>query len=344
MNEQPSYYNDLITRYFSGEASPEDIKELSAWVQSDPENRKLFEEFRKAWELTIQSSINRNTDPDAELLNLRYRLETEPATGARVIPMQPGKQPGTLWRSRWLKVAAALLILVTTAAAGYFLLSGPRMVRIAANGGIKEIVLPDGSHITLKSGAELEYPSGFKGKTRPVKLSGEAYFEVAHDEAKPFIVTGNHVNIEVLGTKFNVNTLNPEGKLSVVLDEGSVALTFTGGNSGKLILSPGERAEADFQNLKAIKLQNTDPNYLAWKTGHLQFDNTALSDIVRTLNSVYGTSISLSDPSIGNCRVTATFDHQPVASVLKVLQNTLDLKISKQGDVILIAGSPCNNQ
>lgn len=344
MNEQPSYYNDLITRYFSGEATPEEIKELSAWVLSNPENRKLFDEVRKAWELTIQSSINRNTDLDAELLNLRSRLEPESMTGSRVIPINSGKQSGTLWRSRWLKVAAALLILVTTAAAGYFLLSGPRVVRIAANDGIKEIVLPDGSHITLKSGAELEYPSGFKGKTRPVKLSGEAYFEVARDETKPFVVTGNQVNIEVLGTKFNVNTRNPEGKLSVMLDEGSVALSFTGRTSGKLILSPGEQAEVDVENLKAIKLLNTDPNYLAWKTGHLQFDNTALLDIIRTLNSVYGTSIRLSDQATGSCRVTATFDHQPLASVLKVLQNTLDLKISNQGDVILISGSPCNNQ
>lgn len=341
MNKQLTYYTDLISRYFAGEATPAEIQELSGWIEESTENRKIFDDYKKAWELVEQSMLDQKIDLDAEWSTLGARMKDPSAFSAtKVIPMvQEAGNRGS--RNMMWKIAASVIVLLVSAAALFYYYSLPTMVTVTADAGTIEKVLPDGSIITLNKGASIEYPEEFDGKTRPVKLSGEAYFNVAHNKAKPFIVTGENVKVEVLGTTFNLNTHNSEGNLCVVLSSGKVSLCFTDRSADKIILLPGEKAEVATQSHHIIKSVNPDPNYMAWKTGHIVFDNVPLAGIINTLNSIYHTKIILSDAGIGNCRVTATFDQQPVASILKVLKGTLDLKVTESGNTITLSGKPC---
>jgi len=341
MDKQLTYYIDLISRYFAGEASAAEIQSLSVWVKKNDENLNLFNNYRKAWELVEQSMMDQKIDLDMEWSALGSRMNDKGTSVEKeIIPMiSDGGNRGS--RNTWWKIAASVLALFASAAGLYYYFSGPKMIVLTADTAIEK-VLPDSSVITLNKGATIEYPASFSGKTRPVKLTGEAFFNVTHDQTKPFIVSGNNVRVEVLGTTFNVNTHTAEGNLSVVLASGKVSLYFTDRDSDKVILLPGEKADISSESHEIIKTVNKDSNYLAWKTGHIVFDNVPLASIISTLNSVYHTNIILSDAGTGKCRVTATFDHQPVSSVLNVLKGTLNLKVSEEGNVITLSGKPCH--
>jgi transmembrane sensor len=335
MEEQLTYYIDLISRYFSGEASPGEIQQLSTWVKENDDNRKIFDDYRKAWELHEIAVIENSTDLDAEWSSLTSRLHLHEKE-TKVVPIQAASPK----KFGWMKLAAAFFLVLTSAAILYFFVANPGKVVVTADAGTLIETLPDGSVITLNKGATLEYPSRF-ADARNVTLKGEAYFEVAHDASKPFIVTCADAKVEVLGTKFNVSGSPDNGNVNVVLTSGKVSFYYSGDEKQKVILNPGEQAKLSATDHRIVKSQLTDPNYMAWKTQRIVFEDTRLSDIVSTLESVYHVRIVLSDPSTGNCRITATFDHQPINSVLNVLRNTLDMRVKNKDGVYIIEGRPC---
>jgi transmembrane sensor len=342
MNESLTYFTDLLSRYFSGEASPEEIQSLSEWVAENNENRKLFEDYQKVWELTEKSVIDHYTDLDGEWSALASRLGISGRhENVKIVPLGPTSENTSNRRFGWWKAAAVFLFFLTTSAIAFYLFSKPRTVRITADSGVIMKTLPDGSIITLNKGATIEYASSF-AKERHIELKGEAYFEVAHDPSKPLIVSSGNTRVEVLGTKFSVNTRLPDGKMSVALTSGKVSFYFEGNENDKVFLNPGEQAEVSRSSRQIVKSLISDVNYMAWKTQLIIFENTSLSQIINTLGSVYHVKINLADPGLANCRVTATFDHQPIASVLNVLKGTLDLQVQEQDGIFVIYGKACD--
>jgi ferric-dicitrate binding protein FerR (iron transport regulator) len=240
-----------------------------------------------------------------------------------------------------LRIAAIIVILLVP---GWFLfryVSAPEQILLSAETGTLACNLPDGSVVTLNKGATIEYPQSFTGKTRQVKITGEACFEVSRDEAKPFIVQIGGVRVEVLGTVFYVKEDMAAGHVSVILASGSVATYFKAGNKNKVILQPGEAAEISLPEHTIEKHAADDPNMLAWKTRHMEFENTPLQEIVTLLNDVYQARILLADPKLAGCRVTATFDQQSLESVLAVLQATLGITTENTSEGIVISGRTC---
>lgn len=336
-----TYYIDLITRYFSGETSPEELMSLSEWIKENAENRKLFEDYGKAWNLTEQSVIDRKIDLDAEWSSLSGKInfeEKRPEPKVINISATESTKKGT--GKNWLKLAASLLILIASATFVYYYFGNSRMVTITADAGIREVTLPDGSVISLNQESTLEYPKTFRNK-RIVRLEGEAYFKVAHDAGKPFVVKGNESNVEVLGTQFNVKTRNQQGNMEVVLTSGKVSLYTDSSPSKKMILSPGDHAEVSPLKNSIIRQLNTDMNYLAWKTRKINFDDSRMDQVIATLKSVYGVELQIKDPGLAECTVTASFDQQPLASVLNVITSTLDLKVQQKGSIFILSGKAC---
>ncbi|MBK7028417.1 MAG: FecR domain-containing protein [Bacteroidales bacterium] len=336
-----TYYIDLITRYFSGEASPEELMSLSEWIKESDENRKLFEDYGKAWNLTEQSVIDEKIDLDAEWSVLSGKINFEEKhPEPKVINISAAESAKKGNGKNWLKLAATLLILIASATFVYYYFGNSSMVSVTADAGIREVTLPDGSVISLNQGSTLEYPKTFRNK-RTVRLEGEAYFKVAHDAGKPFIVKGNESNVEVLGTQFNVKTRNQQGNLEVVLTSGKVSLYTNSSPSKKMILSPGDQAEVSPVKNSIIRQLNTDMNYLAWKTRKISFDDTRMDQVIATLKSVYGVELQFTDPGLAECTVTASFDQQPLTSVLKVITSTLDLKVQQKGSIFILSGKAC---
>ncbi len=340
MREETTYYESLMAAYFSGEASSEEIRQLSSWLAENQENLYFFESFRKAWLLTGKDALSSAIDLDAEWEAISTKLS--PDAPFVVVPAEKTRK-GILINmfSSW-KAAAVLVILLVSATAIFYLNSGPETIILTADTGNLEQLLPDGTTISLLKGSEAEYPAQFSGDIREVKLEGEAYFIVKHDESKPFIVKGNKARIEVLGTSFNVNTRAGDNQVSVVLTSGKVSLYFKGHESENIILHPGEKAEMNLSK-KAISVGlNPDPNYMAWKTGKIVFENSSLNEVIAVLSKVYHKEIRLAGDQLSTCNLTATFEKQSLNSALKVIQATLELEITEENGILILKGPGCD--
>ena len=129
--------------------------------------------------------------------------------------------------------------------------------------------------------------------------------------------------------------------MEVVLTNGKVSVYYTSHPKENVLLVPGEKAVLSAEQNLISKSTNTDPNYMAWKTKVLVFDNETLAQVVNTLQSVYQTPVTLADNALAECRVTASFNGQSLQSVLQVIKETLDLQVKQNGKTIEISGKSC---
>ncbi len=165
----------------------------------------------------------------------------------------------------------------THAENGLNILSTPR-------GGMYQLILPDGTKVWLNSASSITYPTAFNGKQRNVSITGEAYFEVAKDKERPFHVAVNDMNIEVLGTHFNINSYADETDVKTTLLEGSIKLTTGNYNT---LLKPGEQAQLGKNGRVNILHSEDMEQVMAWKTGYFNFKNAELPMVMRQLERWY---------------------------------------------------------
>ena len=342
MSEQDTYYIDLITRYLSGEYTGEDLRLLSEWLKVDKEHEATFRQYLKTWQM-LEQQKNQSISIDQEWETLQARIgltEASHPSPLRVVkPASNTNGFGSQVQRMW-KIAAVIVILLVSSFLIYHYVAKPQDIIVTAQSGNIEQVLPDGSVVSLHVGSQLIYPEQFASNIRKVELKGEAYFKVAHNPLQPFIVSSNDARVEVLGTQFNVNTHTATGAMEVVLTVGKVSVYYSEKPKENVLLLPGEKAELSVEGMQIHKTANTDLNYMAWKTKILVFDNETLSDVVNTLQSVYQTTIKLTDPALSGCKFTATFHEQSLQSVLQVIQQTLDLQVKQSGNIIEMSGKP----
>lgn len=209
------------------------------------------------------------------------------------------------------------------------------------NGRRFDIVLSDNSHVYLNAGSSLRYPVNFiPGKKRQVYLEGEAFFEVSKDKDHPFVVTSGNMDVEVLGTKFNVNAYPEETDINTVLVEGSVRLNATEMQqdpSTSVMLVPGHIAHWD-KTTKSAKTEEVDTElYTSWMQGKLVLKGMRFKDIMRKLERHYGVSIQNKNKKLEDRVFTATFDVETIEEVLNtfVAETDFDYLIEKEQITIL---------
>lgn len=336
MNSDNTYYISLINRYLTGDATEKEISELSAWLLEDPENKKLFAEHKKINDAVVQEMIESKVDLDAEWEIIQKRMMQQGGKSVSFIPEKRNPMR-VIWR-----VAAGLVILFTI---GFLLkqiiFDTPATIEILASNDVLQTTLPDGSNISLNKGSSISYPEQFSGDRREVELNGEAHFEVEHQAEKPFIVSAGDLRVEVLGTKFYINTNAPGGKVQVILIEGSVAAYYKDTPEDKTILKPGEEAVFMPSTKKISTTTQYEKYFMVWKTRSMKFEDERLDQVVYTISRAYNQKVTLVNPAIGKCRLTVAFEGQTLESVLKVLESTLDLKVTRRGDEILVNGNGC---
>lgn len=191
------------------------------------------------------------------------------------------------------------------------------------SGGKYSLVLPDGSRVWLNAESSITFPTAFSGRKRSVKISGEVYFDVAKDPARPFIVqVGNNRQIRVLGTQFNVNAYSDEEEITTTLLEGSVEI-LPGGNAGLAVrLKPGEQAA--FSETGQISVRhgvNTD-EIVAWKNGMFHFEKADIQSVMRQISRWYNVEVVYEGP-LPNRSFSGKIDRQSNASeALDILRFT----------------------
>jgi len=199
-------------------------------------------------------------------------------------------------------------------------------------GGQYNIVLGDGTKVYLNAVSSIKYPTQFKGNQRVVEVEGEAYFEVAKNKNKPFIVKSGNQSIEVLGTHFNLHAYNNESVIKTTLLEGSVAVSC---NNQKAILKPGEQSNVS-DNLNKIAIRKVDTEAtIAWKNGRFKFDNDDLKTVMKQLERWYGIKVEYRG-DVSDVRFNGgTFMNKNLSEVLKVLELS-NIKFKVEGKTIIV--------
>ncbi len=191
---------------------------------------------------------------------------------------------------------ASLLLLLSLGGAAFMALDRKQDVPMyVVSSGIQNmepVTLPDGTEVQLGPGSRLTYPAQFKGRTRDVQLDGQAFFDVQRDPRKPFVVHASDMDIQALGTAFEVFDYEIENKLETILLSGKVKVGIGNGDRGKkkeCILQPNQRLQYDRQT-NTVSVQTLDADkYTAWrKQGILSFENEKLSMIIPRLEQWYG--------------------------------------------------------
>ncbi|MFD1605540.1 FecR family protein [Flavobacterium artemisiae] len=199
-------------------------------------------------------------------------------------------------------------------------------------GGQYNIVLADGTKVFLNAVSSVKYPTQFNGSKRIVELDGEAYFEVAEDKSKPFIVKSDKQSIEVLGTHFNVHAYDNESVVKTTLLEGSVAVTS---RDQKAILKPGQQSGVS-DNTAKISIKEVDTEAaIAWKNGRFKFDNADLKSVMKQLERWYGIKVEYRG-DVSDVRFNGgTFRNKNLSEVLKVLELS-NIKFKVEGKTIIV--------
>lgn len=243
----------------------------------------------------------------------------------------------------FLRKVAILLLPILTFSAAYFYLknsvSDTEIVQYYVPlGETKHVMLSDGTEVWINSESYLSVPKKFSSVTRSVNLIGEAYFQVAKDKKKPFIVQTNDMLIEVLGTKFNINAYPDLSEVKTTLKEGVVKVDInTEKKSDSFILSPNEELSLNTKTGEIIKRATDTSGLPAWDNGNMEFNAAIISDVFKQIERKYKIRITY-DSKYNSKRLTVKFqNNESINEVFEILQLIVpELKINKQDSIVFI--------
>ena len=302
---------ETLYKFFEGNASFEEEVAVKQWMEESTENRQSFLKERKLF--------------DAMLLLGNEKV------------IKAGKKRYSInlssLRTELIKIAAVIAI---TLGGSYLYhqysfekeLMATNTISVPAGQRIN-MTLTDGTNVWLNARTSLTYPVKFSKKNRQVILDGEAYFEVAKDKTKPFIVQTNKYNVEVLGTKFDVNAYSETGEFETTLMSGSVRVASTSDPAQKLTLKPNNKVYLQDGELHVSVVDDFNP--YRWKEGLICFKNESFTSIMKDFEKYYGLTIQVRKKEVlkyvytGKFRQTDGIDY-----ALRVLQK--DIKFSYQRD------------
>ncbi len=284
-------------------------------------------EIMKKWN-DLKNTDNEVIDVDKAWGRLNSMIETE----SPVILLQKTTILRTFAR------IAAMVIIVTGIGWLLFGVIAPKELTATATADQKnvEILLADGSKVYLNRNSRLNYPKEFRSNSRMVSLRGEAFFDIAPDAERPFIIDAGKAKVRVSGTSFNVITDNSSNEVEVYVSTGSVIL-ISNDKSQSLTLEPefvGRVSDAG-----ASQSLNTNVNYLAWHTDMLVYDGERLEVVFSDLKRTFNIDIKAADPAINDYRLTSPFERQPHDTIIKLICTTFNLhSVGEEGTYILYPG------
>lgn len=233
-------------------------------------------------------------------------------------------RPSRSYQRLWLASIAATFLICLTTGLWYTINNATQtqLCSIATQAGQQKIVtLGDGSRIVLNNGSSLTYPEQFSGKKREVYLQGEAFFDIKHDTRHPFIVHAGKLNVQVLGTSFNIKAYANEAKETVCVATGKVGVTSQLFNRTHFLL-PNEQLLYNNGSNAYRKMLIPAEDIAGWQRGTLVFNQESFEDIILVLERRYGINAHIRRKSLMHKQLTGRFQNKPLKDVLDILART----------------------
>ncbi len=293
--------NKIILKVLNNEATKEEYAILESWKKESEDNIAILEDIRRG---------------DSEV-NLPYTDYDSESAWSKVEP-QLESPSGSYWR---YALIAGLLLLAVIAYVAFDNYNENRLKDYRTDDKIEHIVLRDDSKVWINEQSSLREVTDFQGEERKVALAGEAYFDVEHKEAIPFIIDlGGDRHIKVIGTSFNV--INVEEDFDLAVYSGMVELHVL----DRVIEVPkGQRVK--LVNGSYVKLKNKSQNLISWKTRNLVFDNTPLSKVLQDISRHYDVTFDKKEGvKMAQCRLRSKFSDERIEDVLAELKTVFDMQ------------------
>lgn len=337
---------ETIGRYLNNRCTEEEKAIIQRWIELAGE--QWYERYFDEHYHTVQEP-GASTAADAVFMqvlqvirNGHQREQTAPETPARVVALGKDRSSRRWW------VAAACMVLIA-GATWFSLRQGKRKaggtgyemawVQVANTGQeVKKVILPDSSQVALNKGSQIRYRREFEQKERMVELTGEAFFDVAHDSHKPFIVKAGNATTVVYGTAFNIQAYSAEDQVAIALQRGKIGIRHAnqGQTSEERILSPGQLYQYH-KGTGSIDIATIPPEQIGgWRKGGLSFYNMPLKDVITQLERKFGVRFQWNGKVPVENTFTAYFPAASLEQVLNHLQFTGDWQFRRNGNVIYV--------
>lgn len=355
MNIHQEEIADLIFRSLMGEATPQDNEKLKRWLSESPENERHFRQLKDLW--TSSEAVGNMSRYDAEAAFEKFServmadggfsqddtnaAEEMISTDGDVLP----KHKSWLYMPVWMRWAAVILIIA--GCCWQFYEHGQQSVErqlaqicVEAPAGSQTITtLPDGTRITLNAGSRITYSQSFGIKDRNVALMGEGYFEVAHNNEKPFTVTTTSISVRDIGTKFSLADYPNDNEAQVVLTDGSVELDNNlCSDCSNVVMKKGQRAVLSKESGKLVVTGDASESNIAWTTHQLILDGKSIYAIAKELEHGYNVKVTVSGDRLATCHFFGRFDTstQSLQEILSALRSTGKLRYKIKGKEVTL--------
>lgn len=313
---------ELLFSYFRGETTPQEEERILAWIEASEDNRR---EFRKAHVLFAGLAL----------------YAPRPETSHPVVPL--GRRIGRQVLRHAVRAAAVVILAVGAAYFGkshyHRSLAGRETVISVPAGQRMQMTLADGTRVRLNAGTTLEYPVVFAREARRVKLSGEAFFEVAHDAEHPFVVETFASDIRVLGTAFNVRADEERACFSTTLVEGKVQVTSRIDPAESIVMQPNDMVV--LENGRLYKERVADFADLCWTEGLIHLKKMPFDELMAIFERAFDVRIEIEreplpqiDVMSGEVRISDGVDY--ALHVLQLVSSEFTYTRDEKTNVIVI--------
>ncbi len=319
---------EILTKYLKNSCSDDDFEQLATWLKKEAWKKEGMNWSLDHWKM-VEPDMKKKDEKKYRVLldqiHHKINLTERYNEGGKLIRLAK--------MARWFNQAAAILFIPLLGVVFYLLLnrdiqSGQltnltvdSLEVIAPVGSRTVVQLSDGSEVNLNYGSKIKYPRVFTGDRREITLSGEGYFQVAHNPEKPFMVKTGKLNIKALGTTFNVQSYPDDDLIATTLVEGKVVLEKSvPGKADQRIetLVPGQHVSYSPESGKVVSTMNNIDQYIAWKDGKLVFDNAPIQGVAERLERMFNVEIDVAD-DVKEFSYTVTFSNDPLYLILDLM-------------------------
>lgn len=297
---------ELIAKVLSGNCTEAEKRQVEEWVAQSEAHKQQFDQLKSIWD---KADISIDINVDDALNAVHQRIGS---------PKKRSLKPFIITFTAAASIALVAMLTV-------FNPQETPVVSVTASTHGEQVDLPDGSQVWLNKDATIAYSETFDGDERPVKLQGEAYFDVAKNPEKPFVVSVGDASVKVLGTAFNIK--QKKSAITVSVTEGKVAFSD---EKNTAVLNKGD--EAALTESDIVVSQFSSNNFLAWKTKKLEYKNEQVGMIVKDINELFDKTFVVKAESLDTMRISTSVDVNTFAEATELLALTIGAEIDSTGN------------